>query len=112
MRTWRRCELDSREENTDIQKAMDSLDHDSFTDETLDIGDGVTRKLQSQKQQKDTVPQYPTVPSPEPVQSQQEIEREVVKKTTNNQLLIIALVVCMVLMVVHSWNTVQTTQNE
>ena len=56
--------------------------------------------------------QYPTVPSPEPVQSQQEIEREVVKKTTNNQLLIIALVVCMVLMVVHSWNTVQTTQNE
>lgn len=58
------------------KKAMDSLDHDLLTGETLDVGDKVTRRL-SQKQA--TLP-HPAAKSSGPIQSKQEIAAEAVKK--------------------------------
>ena len=78
----RRYELNFREDdadtqnNTDVQKAMDSLDHDLLTGETLDVGDKVTRRL---SQEQATLP-HPAAKSSGPIQSKQEIAAEAVKK--------------------------------
>ena len=64
------------EEDTDVRKAMDSLDHDLLTGETLDVGDKVTRWL---SQEQATLP-HPAAKSSGPIQSKQEIAAEAVKK--------------------------------
>lgn len=58
------------------KKAMDSLDHDLLTGETLDVGDKVTRRL---SQEQATLP-HPAAKSSGPIQSKQEIAAEAVKK--------------------------------
>ena len=58
------------------KKAMDSLDHDLLTGETLDVGDKVTRRL---SQEQATLP-HPAAKSSGPIQSKQEITAEAVKK--------------------------------
>ncbi len=84
----RRLKLSLHEEDTDVRKAMDSLDHDLLTGETLDVGDKVTRRL---SQEQATLP-HPAAKSSGPIQSKQEIAAEAVKKTTNNQLFIVAVI--------------------
>ena len=115
----RRHELNFREDgadaqnNTDVQKAMDSLDHDLLTGETLDVGDKVTRRL---SQEQATLP-HPAAKSSGPIQSKQEIAAEAVKKTINNQLFIVAvtaivaLVVCVILIAFHPWTSNQQVQS-
>ena len=58
------------------KKAMDSLDHDLLTGETLDVGDKVTRRL---SQEQATLP-HSAAKSSGPIQSKQEIAAEAVKK--------------------------------
>lgn len=100
-------------ENTDVQKAMDSLDHDFLTGETLDIGDNVTHRLQ----QEQATLLRPAVKSADPVQDTQGVTTDVSKKTANNQLFIVAivaifsLVVCVALLVFHPWTSNQPAQS-
>ena len=109
----RRLKLSLHEEDTDVRKAMDSLDHDLLTGETLDVGDKVTRRL---SQEQATLP-HPAAKSSGPIQSKQEIAAEAVKKTTNNQLFIVAvtaivaLVVCVILIAFHPWTSNQPVQS-
>ena len=109
----RRLKLSLHEEDTDVRKAMDSLDHDLLTGETLDVGDKVTRRL---PQEQATLP-HPAAKSSGPIQSKQEIAAEAVKKTTNNQLFIVsvtaivALVVCVILITFHPWTSNQQAQS-
>ncbi len=100
-------------ENTDVQKAMDSLDHDFLTGETLDIGDNVTHRLQ---QEQATLPR-PAVKSADSIQDTQGVTTDASKKTSNNQLFIVAivaifsLVVCVALLVFHPWTSNQPAQS-
>ena len=100
-------------ENTDVQKAMDSLDHDFLTGETLDIGDNVTHRLQ---QEQATLPR-PAVKSADSIQDTQGVTTDASKKTSNNQLFIVAivaifsLVVCVALLVFHPWTANQRAQS-
>ena len=99
-------------ENTDVQKAMDSLDHDFLTGETLDIGDNVTRRLQ---QEQATLP-HPAAKSVDSIQDTQGVTTDVSNKTANNQLFIVAivaifsLVICVALLVLHPWTSNQPAQ--
>lgn len=100
-------------ENTDVQKAMDSLDHDFLTGESLDIGDNVTHRLQ---QEQATLPR-PAVKSADSIQDTQGVTTDASKKTSNNQLFIVAivaifsLVVCVALLVFHPWTSNQPAQS-
>lgn len=100
-------------ENTDVQKAMDSLDHDFLTGETLDIGDNVTHRLQ----QEQATLLRPAVKSADPVQDTQGVTTDGSNKTANNQLFIVAivaifsLVVCVALLVFHPWTSNQPAQS-
>ena len=100
-------------ENTDEQKAMDSLDHDFLTGETLDIGDNVTYRLQ---QEQATLPR-PAVKSADSIQDTQGVTTDASKKTSNNQLFIVAvtaivaLVVCVILIAFHPWTSNQPAQS-
>jgi hypothetical protein len=100
-------------ENTDVQKAMDSLDHDFLTGETLDIGDNVTHRLQ----QEQATLLRPAVKSADPVQDKQGVTTDGSNKTANNQLFIVAivaifsLVVCVALLVFHPWTSNQPAQS-
>ena len=100
-------------ENTDEQKAMDSLDHDFLTGETLDIGENVTHRLQ---QEQATLPR-PAVKSADSIQDTQGVTTDASKKTSNNQLFIVAvtaivaLVVCVILIAFHPWTSNQQAQS-
>lgn len=78
----RRHELNFREDdadtqnNTDVQKAMDSLDHDLLTGETLDVGDKVTRRL---SQEQATLP-HPAAKSSGPYRASKKSQQKRLRK--------------------------------